>query len=589
MAVFDLFNRWGRYEIEIDGLDSDNSVRVLDDVVIQYGELTRNPAPILLKSTCEIEFSDPLGELSDALSRFPRELFDGSTQRITVHIRSTASAAFPVSWWGKAAPVRSLRPLNYDTKPGQLRVLFYDGFRDLESEPSVLTLGTDDFLTFGNAPTFARVIANCDTVRGGSNIYSDIQMTGWDGGTFDAADIDSMFAGPSYRGDSLLADVKYICRVMGCRVYRNLASGTIEFVPQSLPPGTFDATRAEPVDDFDPGTLFPDQYTVTSANIRVREASFDVVDDDGDDFGFQAIEDAGSVVFEPGSEYNLVRNPRPDYALLADGVDPHWTITGIVSEQAGDAFSDVPGFYLENDSGNPSSIEQTVGSFEPVFLAGLSSRAGILLDWTGKQNDVNPGTTLDVELTFSPDGGGADLTVSKAYPDTARGQETVFLELTGITGPGTLSVKFTGSGTEVYDPRIRFLDDRGRIVEKIYVRGDDYNGNRTIGGFEYPFVNGHETADFENTRFSVSNRFPWLVIANGELRRRPADMQTIRTRVPGLYGPETRLNITVPSGPDGGAVYTIGGGRRINLTTGDTEISDVQIPADVADVYPTGF
>jgi hypothetical protein len=125
-------------------------------------------------------------------------------------------------------------------------------------------------------------------------------------------------------------------------------------------------------------------------------------------------------------------------------------------------------------------------------------------------------------------------------------------------------------------------------VEKIYVRGD-YNGNRTIGGFEYPFVNGHETADFENTRFSVSNRFPWLVIANGELRRRPADMQTIRTRVPGLYGPETRLNITVPSGPDGGAVYTIGGGRRINLTTGDTEISDVQIPADVADVYPTGF
>jgi len=55
----------------------------------------------------------------------------------------------------------------------------------------------------------------------------------------------------------------------------------------------------------------------------------------------------------------------------------------------------------------------------------------------------------------------------------------------------------------------------------------------------------------------------------------------VRTRVLGLHGPETRIVLVNPT--TGEELTFYGGlGRLINVTRGDTELADVQLPSSIA-------
>lgn len=88
---------------------------------------------------------------------------------------------------------------------------------------------------------------------------------------------------------------------------------------------------------------------------------------------------------------------------------------------------------------------------------------------------------------------------------------------------------------------------------------------------------------YQNADLNIDADQPFLARIAIERAYRPTGIQSVEAEVFGLHGPEDLLLIDIPTGQNEirTASFVCGQGRSVNLTTGTTRISDVEVPADI--------
>lgn len=587
---FDVSGRLGEYELELSGLEAGATlprVEALSDVVIRYGEMSVDSEPMpLLKSTLQLTFFDPRGRLADQVE----------AQQLRARLTGPG-----VDWQGRLTPRRALRPLNWQTKPGNLDLAFYDGIADLKTDAnSILASDIDQREQFSRAGDYGRALAFAGNIAEdglgasadspGAALASNVEMDNDDNETYGQAGLNSVLAASDYEAESLEDDIKHICATLQCRAFRTLNGGRFTVVPAAQPTGPLPGTRyyfAE--SDVDPRRQVTGSLTVETEpeTIDLSEERFEVFDDDKGSFGFHPFENAGAAEYEVGSEYNLTRNPEFNVDVGEDdGTFPHWTtstdvdqVTASDTQASQEDAPDGDGMALGSDSGSTETAEQRIGEVSPAGTTsgGLPSGAVLFFD-AFKMGSPSQTPALDVTLRLVPDDGSSDVTSTVSDPFGPEQSLQISFDKAG-----TLYVEASGIEAAWFSPQLQFLEGGKKIAETLIYRDPDSSDRwevPTAGAarvLRSANVEYWPPTTYRNTSFSVSRTLPWAFNATDRLRRRPVDGTAVRTRVLGLHGPETRIVLVHPV--TGEELTFYGGlGRLINLTTGDTEIADVQLP-----------
>lgn len=592
--TFDVTGRFGGYELTFSNLEAGASlpkVEPLSDVVIRYGEMSVDGEPMpLLKSTLQLTFFDPRGRLADQVEA--RQL----------EARLTGPG---VDWRGRLTPRRALRPLNWKTKPGNLDLAFYDGIADLKTDAqSILAGDIDQRADFSRSGDYGRALAFAGNITEdglgasadspGAALATNVEMDNDDNETYGQQGLDTVLAAADYEAESLEDDIKHICATLQCRAFRTLKDGRFTVVPAAQPVGTLSGTRyyfAE--SDVDPRRQVFGSLTVETEpeTIELDEKRFETFDDDKSSFGFHPFENAGAVEYEVGSEYNLVRNPEFDVDVGEDDASfPHWTtspdvdqVSGSETQASSEDAPDAEGMALGSDSGSTETAEQQIGEVAPAGTTsgGLPSGAVLFFD-AFKMGSPSQTPSLTVTLRLVPDDGSSDVT--STVTDPFGPDQTVQIS---FDKAGTLYVEADGIEAAWFSPELRFLEGGKKIAETLIYRNPDSSDRweaETAGAariLRSANVEYWPPVTYRNTRFSVSRTLPWAFNATDRLRRRPIDGTAVRTRVLGMHGPETRIVLVHPV--TGEELTFYGGlGRLINVTRGDTELADVQLPTPIA-------
>jgi len=151
----------------------------------------------------------------------------------------------------------------------------------------------------------------------------------------------------------------------------------------------------------------------------------------------------------------------------------------------------------------------------------------------------------------------------------------------------------------VKDLTLELIDDEGNIAETIFnetqnegvepieiERGAPPKGNVPRSELDSQAQPGNVLVPlrtYQNADLNIDADQPFLARIAIERAYRPTGIQSVEAEVFGLHGPEDMLLIDISTGQNEirTAPFVCGQGRSVNLTTGTTRISDVEVPADI--------
>jgi len=589
--------RLGRYTLALSNLNEAPKVgptgtQIVSDVVVQYGDMSiEDPEMPILKSTLELTFSDPQGSLADEAER----------SKIKAELRGPG-----VNWQGRLTPFRTLRPLNYSTRPSDLTLSFYGGIADLKQDTeSVLASKEDKNESFDRSADFAEAVAVIGNVvelgfpeAGGDNpggvVVTNVEFENNQGDVYGESGLDQVLGQQGLEAETLEDDLRFLCRALQARAFRTFNTGRFVIVPASQPKGGLSGTNY--YIGGDPGRVsrgFGD-ITIASESERVRlfEKAPDVLEDDPE-FGFQPHTQSGAVEYELGEDYNLLANAEFAIDLATDNPNfAEWdTNTDVDQVTAADVqFGDPEPPKPEGDlmafgvdSASTESATQEVGSVPVADSTSGSVPSGLLLTFSGyKIGSPDSTPSLTVELELDPSDGSSKITKTVSGTDAFQEEASLILPL---DKPGDVTIKASGVDSAWYAPQLRFIAGERKIADSVIYRNEASDGRmkpEESGGARIrrsSTIQFYKPKTYRNTRFSATSGLASAFNATDRLRRRPASGVSVKTRVLGLHGPETRLVLRNPNSGNLLNFYA-GRGRKINVTEGTTELADSQLPTD---------
>jgi len=548
-ARTEIQGRLGTYELTMTDTDgeytSSRRIEVAQPVKIEWGEQGREYPEQILKSRMELEVLRGAEYLRPIL-------FGGfARRRFEVNVQGPG-----VDWVGFIEPESRRLPLSTKTRPQSLSLLISDDFEKAKNDVGdfffAQSLPIDDLLDnyFGRFQNraYVRIDGQWEALATG-----DLFGTGDVGN----ADIQVDLSTEKNLYDSLIA---YLKTTRG-RIYRPLSEKGIVLhslreTGQGLDAYSQEANALRPL----PGKVVDlalEDLIDEEANVEdVTQAGTIEVDMEGHNlahfgvaFGFQnnfAIDRGGP--FDDPPEITLFRNDNK--------------VQSIVKME--------PGFIDPSDN-------RILGLFLSFEVGGTQSGATA----TVKIDDLQGNFTTQVETTSGdgiieivPQPGPFEPEITiQAEPDPLN-QVTVnnlTLELIDFFG-NIVETVFNVTNNEGVEPIEieRGVPPKGSIPEIEIdppTPGDVFVPLRT----------------YQNADLNIDADQPFLARIAIERAYRPTGIQSVEAEVFGLHGPEDLLLIDIPTGQNEirTAPFVCGQGRSVNLTTGTTRISDVEVPADI--------
>jgi len=569
-SIFNIKGRLGDYVLDLLTTEDLPRVDVQEAPVIEYGEMSieRESMPIL-KSTMDVLFFDPEGRLSKVAEQ-------GAIRAV---LRGPG-----VYWQGNITNRMTMRPLNFRTRPGETRLKFEDGFGRLSTgELTSVLRGDRSTFGLGSQPSYANALAVIGSEifeRAGlaslPAVLTNVKLIDYAGTSHGQDALDSVYAGDGYAGSTLAEDLRHMLATLQARAFQPLGElDRIWIVPAAQPTGTFSATEYVKSS----GTLLGGSYSAETKEITLPEVTLRDLDDE-QAYGTRAFRNAGRVRYRLGADYNLVRNPDAQSPLQGPGGG----LTDDIAHWPGDAVEKDPSFvdgspggqvFSLGEGGTVESDSQVVMDLEPIQLSSGQSPSGVRLTFDGyKQTSKANTPTLQARLEV--DGASGTVSTSKSEPDTFA--EGVTLTLDGVPD-GQVKISFEGNDCAFYQPQVELIEFGQRQQDEIVYGVSDYNGVWDVSDAGAARVGAFAVKRYTNAKYNTSSYRPERANALIKLRRRVVGARGLRTRVLGLYGPETRLVVKGPDLPEG--TYMAGVGRRLHIKEGETEIADTQLPDSV--------
>jgi len=519
--------RLGTYTLTVydteDVYDEAREIEVVNDVKIEWGDQGRDYPEQILKSRCRLDVAQGAEAVRDIL----RGGFDRR--------RYKAEIVGPgVDWGGFIQPESRTFPFTTRTRPTQSTILIADDASKAKNEVS------SQGAVFGE-----------DAIRqwAGSLKRADLTpLTQEDGPE------DSIFTGVQYgprKQTSTYERLISFASLMGLRLYRPL-DGQLSLMHELRSTG-------QGVTAHD---ILPAPGSSVTLPGDVYEPDLGDIEDTQD--AFQDVEQAGTIKVELGDDYNLV------YAGACEITEDEGEMLIAPDLEEGE------GPFLEmNGTGSSASdgtIRAHLGSLSPTTGRPL----GLRLTWNVVRNEGGGSVTLSNGSSISSTSTPAD-------------EELI---VPALSSDIDAFADFQGTEFSVSDVRCQFLDQRGRRVETLFNRTDPTGVEGIeIDNLRFPRVEPPNDVQYTAgiTYYARRMDHPLFSSDLGFLARaqmirqyRPFGIQSVQTRIFGLYGPEDMLILPVPDGNDTRrAPFVCGQGRSVNLTTGTTEISDVEIPSEI--------
>lgn len=516
--------RLGAYTFELfDGEEEYDTVRRLElgrPVVIEWGEQGREYPQQILKSRTRLKVSEGAGIILDAL----RGGFD--RRRFTARITGPG-----VAWSGFVEPESRTLPYTRRTRPTQVGLLISDdaNFAKNESQSDI-------------AEIFGATTKKIEQWSG--TFFNGVEQS------FDQTDVRRNgfpFGESPYERHTSFA------QLMGARVYRALSEDTALLHELRATGQSVTGYRSA----LDPDAAIPG---------RVVEPRPGAIEDREE--AFRDVEQAGTIQINLGSEYNLAYVGATEILQLEGD-----TLIRLNR-------NDRPSIDLNVDkaSSNNALVRCFLGSINPTPNTPL----GIRVSWE-QVDDVTSGDELTVTLR---DGNGNTDSVS----GTSGGE----VSLPPNSDPVDFKVDFEGKGVIVSDIQAVYTDSLGRRIETLFDRTSPTGVERIeLNRLDFAFVERPDTTPqqylagflYEARRMEhplFNEDLGFLARAQMIRQYRPFGIQSVQTKLKGLYGPEDLLILEAPE-PNGTrrAPFVCGKGRKVNLTAGTTEISDVEIPSEI--------
>jgi hypothetical protein len=610
--------RLGTYTLRV--YDLEQEVTPVGDLeveggVIQFGKRSQDYGQFVRKSFAEVTFQE--------IPQRIRTAFSGPFSDIQYPVTITGPG---VRWRGLVKSDRRSRPIDPRQAPRSLSITAYDGLARLENLPPISpgdATADADLKETNIITTLDEVLKPVQKSLNGSGgyvlpcllrygRYFDVEGNDytlglgdpdWDEGWLDSEPITvptEVFEGNSSRMKQLVS----ILKGLGCVVYMTMDKGRLEVVPREdlgFGAGAVDLRQA--ADEWYASETITSGFTSPPNRfaevLRPRTA-------DSDDW--ETIK-GGAVKFDLGSDYNLLLDPffrdaikggRPERIDDFYFIPQWWTP---LSEFISVGFLDpVPGegILLGAQITDPVNTEKQVSALyndnSNLATGGVSvdvlqlskqtpdMRAVLFFKaWWPSDEDGNE----EIDLTLSHGSNSASLVGGLAEYKT---EEYLSVEL--LDTASTLSIDLEGSQLFIYDLKLQLFEgtvESGRRVETLII-GDD--GPEPVevdqpiwflGKPSHPSREGLTDSSIEDTYKTALREANWngdtyyhplSLAAAKRLVQQPLGTQVAETSVDGLQGPGTRLVWS-----DGAETLPVG--RKVNLLTGRTEITDVSVPSEL--------
>lgn len=547
-ARTEIQGRLGTYELTMTDTDGEHTssrrIEVAQPVKIEWGEQGREYPEQILKSRMELEVLRGAEYLRPILSGgFARRRFEVSVQ------------GPGVDWVGFIEPESRRLPLSTKTRPQSLSLLISDDFEKAKNR-----VVNDNFR---DAPIDDLV----DESFGRSQERAYVRVDGqWQalatGDLFGTADVGSgdIRVDVSAEENAYDAMIAYLETTRG-RIYRPLSEKgivvhSLRETGQGLDAYSQEADALRPL----PGEV-------------VDVALDDLIDEEAN------VEDV--------TQAGTIKVDLEDHNLAHFGTASLEQDTASISK--GGVFDSPPKLEL---FGPPSFTGFSELQVAPGYIDPSPSRPiGFFLS---VEEDLQ-----ECEISISDQQGNFSsktintLTSNKIKIDAGPGP---FDPIISITGELLVTIE---------EFNIELLDSEGNIIETLFNESSNEGvepietgrGAPPKGGVLEGEINSFSSDDppsiqdtiyiplrtYQNADLNIDADQPFLARIAIERAYRPTGIKSVEAEVFGLHGPEDLLLIDIPTGQNEirTAPFVCGQGRSVNLTTGTTRISDVEVPADI--------
>jgi hypothetical protein len=541
--------RLGSYQLTIVDRDDEVTppsaqVEPQSDIVIRWGEQQRSPLKQILKSWAEISFVDPRLEL--------HKIFRGEIDPLQFYVQIEGPGVF---WRGNIKSENRGLPFSGRVRTERTNLRVFGGLKKIRNSD----VGTNrSGIGIGLALVQGSVFAEDILVR------SDVELVDESGNFIDveqgietgAEDWPVLNDGDPYEGLVSFSEI-----VKGLS-YKSLSENAIVFDSARLlgSSGTFEKRDGTATTSDVQRDAFIKDVTVNDVVIR------------NNDEGFEDLDRVGKIIVSLEKEHNLMTEGASIKTQNASDVGINHDVATVQDLFVGTDWTKRDGrWMLINVSpGVIGKASTEIGKITPT------SDTKIVVEWklgNGTESATDP-SSVEVEMEYRGDDGSVVSETNGTNNFTLEGPLTS-VEINPI-------IKTTVEAGEL-QIRARYVDGNGNVIESLTANQNQKGiDDIEINEWDYAFV---EDEDFNNVAVNakkvliddldIINVQPFLIRAAVENKYRPFGVQSVKGELFGLFGPEYCLRIT---DDDGTVKVFVPTARRVNLTTGTTKFTDVEVP-----------